>query len=170
MPVLSAYARQKKIAYFMQDIPKSARILEVGCAEGWLGQYLKTHGWLNYVGLDLRPGAADVVGDIRDWQKLAIPARSFDVILAFEVVEHIHCFQEFFDLLKPGGLLMLTSPVPHWDWVCQCLEKLGLNQPRTSPHDHLIDFKEVPLFEPVEIKIVGLLAQWGKFRKPLITQ
>lgn len=167
MPILSTYARKKKVSYFMRDIPKRARILEVGCADGWLGATLGTQGWRNYVGVDLLPGAADFVGDIRDWKRLDMPAQAFDVILAFELVEHINCFQDFYDLLKPGGLLMLTSPVPHWDWACQLLERLGLNQRRTSPHDSLIDFRTIPLFEPVEIRIVGLLAQWGKFRKPI---
>lgn len=87
--------------------------------------------------------------------------------MAFEVVEHVHCFREFAELLKPGGLLLLTSPVPHMDWLCKALEKVGLNQKRTSPHDHLIYFKNIPLFEPLETKTVGLMAQWGKFRRPL---
>jgi hypothetical protein len=44
--------------------------------------------------------------------------------------------------------------------------KLGLTQRRTSPHNHLIDFRDVPFFEVVSIKRVGLAAQWGILRKP----
>ena len=166
MPLLSDYARKKKIDYFIKEIPKKAKILEIGCADGWLGNYLKSNFWENYVGLDIVP-PADVVGNILDWKKLGIKEGTLDVIIAFEVVEHINCFEECFNILKPGGLLMLTSPLPHRDWLCKCLEVIGLNQKRTSPHDHLIYFQEIPLFEPLEIKIVGLMAQWGKFRKPL---
>jgi 2-polyprenyl-3-methyl-5-hydroxy-6-metoxy-1,4-benzoquinol methylase len=43
---------------------------------------------------------------------LALHPESFDVIIAFELIEHVDCFQEFYDLLKPGGLLMLTSSGP----------------------------------------------------------
>lgn len=163
MPILSTYAKKKKIEYFIKDIPKDNRILEVGCGDKWLGRYMKAHGWKGYVGLDLKP-TADIVGDISDWEKLGIKKESFDVIIAFEVVEHVRCFKEFFDILKPGGVLMLTSPVPHFDWLCMLFEMAGLNQKRTSPHD-CIHFSEIPFFKPLEIKTVGLMAQWGKFIK-----
>jgi SAM-dependent methyltransferase len=166
MPILSSIGRNLKLNYFLANVPKDAHILEIGSGNNWLGEYLRAHGWPNYVGLDLVPGA-DVVGDIRAWKSLGLKPESFDAIFAFEVLEHVPCFQECFDLLKPGGLLMATSPVPHMDWLCQILEALGLNQKRTSPHDYLIDFKDVPLFEPVQIKVVALFAQWGIFRKPL---
>ncbi len=97
---------------------------------------------------------------------MGIKPESFDVIMAFELIEHVDCTQEFFDILRHGGLLMLTSPVPHMDWLCQAFESVGLNQKRTSPHGNLVYFKELKLFQPVEIKIVGGMAQWGTFRKP----
>jgi len=164
MPLLSDYARRKKIRHFLDPIPKDARILEIGCGSGWVGQYLKQRGWKDYVGLDLS-APADVVGSIKDWRNLGLAAGSFDVILAFEVVEHVDCFQECYDLLKPGGRLLLTSPVPRMDWVLRLLEWLGLNQKRTSPHDHLVDFRLVPQFERKQIKIVAFLSQWGTFEK-----
>jgi hypothetical protein len=69
MPLLSDYARRKKIEYFFGDIPKDARILEVGAGDGWVGRYLKENGWTNYVSVDIVP-PADIVGDLRDWRKL----------------------------------------------------------------------------------------------------
>lgn len=164
MPLLSEYARKRKCRYFIDRIPKTHRVLEVGCGDGWLGAYMRAGGWGGYVGLDV-VAPADVVGAIEEWRDLALEAASFDVVVAFEVVEHTPCFQEMFDLLKPGGLLMLTSPAPGTDWVCWLLERLGLAQKRTGSHDYLIDFAELPLFEPVEIRRVGLLAQWGILRK-----
>jgi len=165
MPLLSDYARRKKIEYFFQDIPKDARILEVGAGSGWVGDYLKQHGWTNYQSIDIVP-PADVVGDLRNWRQLGLEENSFDVIIAFEVIEHVHIFQEMYDLLRPDGRLLVTTPVPHMDWACKTLEAVGLNQKRTSPHDHLIYFKDIPLFEPVDTRVVKLIGQWGKFRKP----
>ncbi len=165
MPLLSTIAREKKCRYFLRRLPKETRILEVGCGDGWLGRYLREHGWRQYTGLDLQP-PADIVGDIRDWRNLGIAPESFEVVLAFEVVEHLDCFQALYDILRPGGLLMLTSPHPRWDWLCRIFEWAGLNQRRTSPHDHLIDFTRLPLFEPIVIRRVGVMAQWGIFRKP----
>ena len=165
MPLLSQYARKQKLSYFTRELPKNARILEVGCGDGWFGLQLKSAGYKKYVGLDLK-GPADIVGNILGWKRLGLHPESFDAIIAFELVEHVDCFQEFFDLLKPGGLLMLTSPVPHMDWACKLLERFGLNQKRTSPHDHLLYFRNVRMFEPLEIKIIGGMAQWGRFLKP----
>jgi SAM-dependent methyltransferase len=164
MPWLSQYAARKKLAYFLRDVPKSAAILEIGCGGGWVGRYLKEHGWDNYVGVDLVP-PADIVGDILRWRELQLCRSSFDVILAFEVVEHVDCFEACYELLKPGGRLMVTTPVPHMDWAMKTLEWLGLNQKRTSPHDHLVYLDQVPYFEGRMLKTVARLAQWGIFVK-----
>lgn len=166
MPMLSDIAQRKKIAYFLDPLPRDATILEIGCGARWVGEHLRSAGYTGYVGNDLAP-PADIVGDIKTWKKLGLRGESFDAIVAFEVVEHVDLFQEAFDLLKPGGLLLLTSPVPEMDWAMQVLEAVGLNQKRTSPHDHLIDFRAIPLFEAVSIRRVAGLSQWGVFRKPL---
>jgi hypothetical protein len=165
MPLLRDLARRKRCEYFLPRIPKDAHILEIGCAARWLGDYLKSGGWRNYVGMDLVP-PADIVGDIKEWSGLGLTPESFDVIIAFEVIEHVDLVQETFELLKPGGLLMLTSPVPRLDCVMWTLEMLGLNQKRTSPHSNLVYFPKLPLFELVEYQKVGGLLQFGTLRKP----
>lgn len=166
MPFLSRYARRRKLAFLSDRIRPGDSVLEIGSGDRWLGESLAERGVRGYRCVDLK-GPADYVGDIRDWKKLGIPAASFDFVVALEVVEHVPCFEEIRALLKPGGLVFLTSPAPGWDWACAVLETLGLSQKRTSPHDHLIDFKDVPLFEPVLLKRVAILSQWGVFRKPL---
>jgi len=164
MPLLSDYARRKKVDFFFSDVPAGSSILEVGCGAGWLGKTLRARGYGGYRGIDLRP-PADIVGDIRDWRALGLAPASFDIIAAFEVIEHVPCVDVFHALLKPGGLLMLTSPAPRWDWACRLLEYAGLSQARTSPHEYLVDFRTLPLFMPVRVRRVALMAQWGIFRK-----
>ena len=163
--LLSALAQRRKCRYFLDCIPKDAKVLEIGCGCKWVGQYLLGGGWRHYVGLDLVP-PADIVGDVKDWRDLPLVPGSFDAIVAFEVIEHVDCIRECFDLLKPGGRLMMTSPLPHMDWAMKILEAAGLNQKRTSPHDHLVYFRDVPLFELEQYKVPGGLSQWGIFRKP----
>ena len=55
------------------------------------------------MGLDLKP-PADMVGDILAWRRLVIESASFDIVLAFEVVEHVDCFQAVYDILRPRGM------------------------------------------------------------------
>ncbi|HEY3696944.1 class I SAM-dependent methyltransferase [Phenylobacterium sp.] len=166
MPLLSDIAQHKKIRHFLEPIPKSAAILEIGCGSRWVGDHLRANGWRNYVGVDLQP-PADIVGDIREWRSLGLGAASFDVVIALEVIEHVDILQEAFDLLASGGRLMMTSPVPRMDWAMQFLEFAGLNQKRTSPHCNLTDFERLPLFERLDLRRPAGLAQWGIFRKPL---
>jgi 2-polyprenyl-3-methyl-5-hydroxy-6-metoxy-1,4-benzoquinol methylase len=164
MPLLSDYARRKKIRFFLDPIPREARVLEIGAGSGWVGKYMKAQGWSNYVGLDIVP-PADVVGDVREWCSMGLAPASFDFIIAFEVVEHVDCWQACHELLKPGGRMLVTSPVPHMDWAMKTLEALGLNQQRTSPHDHLIYFEGISLFREKRLKRVAGLAQWGIFTR-----
>lgn len=160
MPALSKLAQCRKCRYFLDRIPKEARILEIGCGSGWVTRYLKENGWRHYTGLDLVP-PADLVGDIKQWRELGLAPESFDVIIAFEVVEHVDCFQECQELLRPGGMLMVTTPLPCMDWAMRLLEAIGLNQKRTSPHRNLVYLSRVPGFREKKIRLVGLLSQWG---------
>jgi 2-polyprenyl-3-methyl-5-hydroxy-6-metoxy-1,4-benzoquinol methylase len=166
MALLSEYAQKKKLEYFFSKIDKKARILEVGCADGWVGAYAKENGWNNFVGLDILPNAnADVIGDINEWKKLGLKKNSFDAIIAFEVIEHGDFARAFNDLLKPSGKLFVTTPVPHMDWLCKTLEKAGLNQTRSSLHSHLIYLEKVPHLELLEKQVKGFMSQWGIFTK-----
>ncbi len=164
MACLSEYSKKKKIRYFLDRIPKHHAILEVGCGNGWVRDYLRSHGWTHYTGLDLA-APADVVGDIRSWRTLGLQAESFDTIIAFEVVEHVDCFRDCYELLRPGGTLLVTTPMPCTDWILNLLEIVGLNQKRTSPHDHLVDLWRVPYFEQKAIRTIAFLSQWGVLTK-----
>ncbi len=165
MPLLSDIARNKKLRFFLPCLAKDARILEVGAGSGWLGEYLRQNGWEHYTSVDAE-SPAGIRGDINQWRALGLEAESFDALIAFEVVEHGDFYDSFFELLRPGGLLLLTTPVPGADWFLRSLERIGLNQKRTSPHSHLHDIREIDKFEPVVVKRIAGLAQWGVFRKP----
>jgi len=164
MPLLSSYARRKKVEYFLVTIDPAERILEVGAGGGWVERWCREHGCERYTSVDLQP-PANIVGDIREWRGLGIEPGSFDVVIAFEVVEHVPCFAECYEILREGGRMMITTPVPRWDRLLRLLELLRLNQRRTGPHDHLVDLREVPMFEKKEIRIVAGLSQWAVFHK-----
>ncbi len=160
---LSRYARRKKLDFFFRRIPPDARILDVGCAGGWVRQWAEPRGWTHIRGIDLC-APADIVGDVKRWPELGLEPHSFDVVIAFEVIEHADMAQALCDLLKPDGMLMATTPVPRLDGVCKALERMGALQPRTSAHSHLVDLRSYPHFDVVERQVRGVVAQWGVLR------
>ncbi|NUR62510.1 MAG: class I SAM-dependent methyltransferase [Catenulispora sp.] len=171
MAFLSNLARRAKLKYFLGQLPKDARILEVGCADGWFGEHAVRHGWTDITGIDIIEPATPlphefVHGDINDWRALGLAAGSFDAVIAFEVIEHGDFYDALAALLKPGGKLMVTTPVPHLDWLCRVMERLGVNQRRSSPHTHLIYLRDLPpTFELQSYQIKGGMSQWGVFER-----
>jgi cyclopropane fatty-acyl-phospholipid synthase-like methyltransferase len=168
--LLSDLARRRKLEYFLGQLPRTARILEIGCADGWVGRYAVANGWRDYTGIDvLTPPQplphAFVHGDVNDWQRLGLRPAGYDAVIAFEVIEHGDFFAAIQALLRPGGLLLVTTPVPRMDWACRFLEAVRLNQRRSSPHTHLIALRDLPApLRPVQIQVKAGISQWGVFQ------
>ena len=162
MALLEKFIRRQRVRQLLSRIQPGSRILEIGSGSGWVRDAL-TSG-VTYVGLDIAP-PADIVGDVRNWRSLGLSEGSFDVIIAFEVVEHVDCFRECVDLLRSGGMMLCTTPSPRWDWLLDILERIGVNQKRTSPHDHLVDLKNVPYFRNREVWHFLVLTQWAVLTK-----
>jgi 2-polyprenyl-3-methyl-5-hydroxy-6-metoxy-1,4-benzoquinol methylase len=142
-PLLSEISRNNKLKMIEAHCKPADAILEVGSGSGWFSGKLREHGY-HVTTLDL-VAPADVVGDINQWQQLGLKPASFDIIIALEVIEHTDCLSALQSLCKADGLIMLSSPHPKWDWVMKTLEYLRLTQKRTSPHDHLIDFRKITM-------------------------
>jgi SAM-dependent methyltransferase len=169
VPILSNLSRRLKKQFFLNMIGKNDVVLEIGCGDGWVARHLAERGVSNFVDIDTTP-AASIIGDIRDWRSLGIKPQSFDYIVAFEVLEHVDCMDDCFALLKPGGRLLVTSPFPPADAFLKKLEEWHLNQPRTSPHDHLAYFKETEYFAIDRFWRPLLLSQWCVFQKRAILE
>jgi SAM-dependent methyltransferase len=159
LPILSSISRGLKNAYFLDKVSKDDCVLEIGCGDGWVGRYLKDRGVHQVSAIDTTPEAT-IVGDIREWKSLGLGAQSFDVIIAFEVIEHVDCMDDCFALLRPGGRLMITSPYPPMDWFLERLEKWKLNQPRTSPHCYLTYIRESSQFRIKRMWRPLWMSQW----------
>jgi SAM-dependent methyltransferase len=164
MPILSSIARRLKKSYFLDAVSKEDMVLEIGCGDGWVGRYLGGRGVRQIISIDTNPPAT-VIGDIRDWRSLGLGAQTFDVIVAFEVLEHVDCMDDCFLLLKPGGRLLVTSPYPPADRFLKKLEEWKLNQPRTSQHDHLMYFEETAQFHISRMWRPLRMSQWCIFRR-----
>jgi 2-polyprenyl-3-methyl-5-hydroxy-6-metoxy-1,4-benzoquinol methylase len=160
---LSWHARRAKVEYFAKALPREGTILDVGCSDNWFKSALRERGFDNVVGLDLKP-PADIVGNVHQWAQLGLKAHSIDAIVAFEVLEHDDFSQTFHDLLKPDGILVVTTPLPRMDPICKVFEALRMLQRRTSPHTHLTDLRDFPEFVVVERQVRACISQWGILR------
>lgn len=109
------------------------RVLDVGCAHGFLLDHLRRGGW-QVAGLEASPLAA---GYARE--RLGLDVRtgplsgagfeqgSFDVVLMLDVLEHLHrpvqVLGEAARLLSPDGVLVVQCPweLTHWEEVGEAL-------------------------------------------------
>jgi ubiquinone/menaquinone biosynthesis C-methylase UbiE len=102
-------------------------MLDIGCNNGNLAFLLRKQGvppeQLNYIGVDIAeksiecakhrdvPGAKFQVGSAHE---LDFSDESFDAVTLVEVIEHMpdqaHAIREATRVLKPGGLLLLSTP------------------------------------------------------------
>lgn len=101
-----------------------ARVLDLGCADGWLAAHARKVGH-EVVGVDVleRPGVVDRVDRfVRADLDQGIPEEvggDFDVVLAADVLEHVRepraLLQEFTSRLAPGGVVFTSVPnFAHW--------------------------------------------------------
>jgi len=105
---------------FLQDL--TGKLIDLACGEGFgLNIINESNSELDITGIDLDefaivnaknkyPNLKFLVGDAL---KLDIKSNSIDVVLAFEIIEHVpplDLLNEIFRILKPGGLLLLSTP------------------------------------------------------------
>ena len=99
-------------------------VLEIGCARGTTGRWLKERFGCRVVGVELNAEVAQqaraVLDEVHagDVQDLSL-AGQFDLILALELFEHLTEQERFLErmraLLRPAGTLLLSVPnVGHW--------------------------------------------------------
>ncbi len=171
-------------AHQLRAVPPGSRVLELGCATGYLSRYLKEERGCRVVGVELDEAAAErarahcervVVGDLDQLDLAALlDEGAFDVILAGDVLEHLkspgRVLASARRLLAPGGRFVATIPnVAHGDLRLALLagrftyQRLGL-----LDETHLRFFTHagvLALFEEAGYAVHRL----GRIRAPLFT-
>jgi len=113
--------REEKIFELLPKKLKGIKVLDVGCATGYLGQKLEKRG-AKVSGIDISTSViklarkvltrAEVV-DLNN-QKIPCPKSSFDIVIASEVIEHLmnpfDVIKEISRVLRKDGDFIITTP------------------------------------------------------------
>ncbi|WP_232668577.1 class I SAM-dependent methyltransferase [Pseudonocardia sp. TRM90224] len=119
--------REKRniLARAVRRLGRPGRALDIGAAGGGNSGVLVEHGW-STVAADLSPTAVDIARergfDAVEADACALPwdAGTFDLVTAFEILEHIEqdgmAVAEMFRVLRPGGTALITVPADMRLW------------------------------------------------------
>ena len=162
------YFKKNYLKYMPEN--KNAKILEIGTGMGQFYSFCLKYGYTNYEGIDLSPEEIQFVKkninedvmihqmDVLDYLREA-SAKSFDVVVYNDVIEHLYkdeiceLLLRVKDILKPDGVFLIKTPNMANPFVSTAGRYIGF--------DHEIGFTEVSMREILKatgyknIKIVG---------------
>lgn len=97
------------------SVGRAERVLDVGSADGPSAAWLPGRICLDIDPRGLKPGNVCASAD-----RLPFADETFDVVSAFDVVEHfaddVGMLTELRRVLRPGGTLLLSVPAYQWAW------------------------------------------------------
>ncbi|GIG39603.1 class I SAM-dependent methyltransferase [Cellulomonas phragmiteti] len=147
-------------AYLVRLVGPGKRVLDVGCATGYLGEVLKRRG-CEVVGVEIDPAAAAQAAEVLDEVLVAdleqvdlldsFERGSFDVVVFGDVLEHLRdplrLLRTCVGLLRPGGSVVVSVPN-----VAHGAVRLALLQGRWTYQDRgLLDRTHVTFFTRVSL-------------------
>ncbi|TMI73145.1 MAG: class I SAM-dependent methyltransferase, partial [Bacillati bacterium ANGP1] len=122
-PATSGHAQyEPKLGYLsphtaaLEIVPPGARVLDLGCAGGYVGAMLRRERGCRVTGVDrFPPGAgveldAFVLHDLNDGLPL-LDARDYDYILLLDVIEHLTSPETFVERLRDALKFAPTRPI-----------------------------------------------------------
>lgn len=144
----------------MREIAKrrfKGKLLDVGCSTGFFLDYASRKGW-EVFGCELSENSANIARSrgnseiaIGSFPDIGYPSRYFDVVTMWDVVEHVRepalFVSEAFRVLRPGGLLALSTP--NYDSLTRMM--IGARWEAIIPSRHL------QLFTPKTLKMLVCL-------------
>lgn len=160
---------KRVVAIVDRHCPGKGRLVDVGCAAGFLLDTARAEGWA-VTGVDLSPTMADhavhALGlDVRlgTLEEGLLPEASVDVVTLCDSLEHVlnplTTMREVHRILRPGGIAVIVTP----DIASPLARLLGTRWPHLTPREHIYYFTTNSLrrlmtaagFERVEDGTIG---------------
>ncbi|MCG3197503.1 MAG: putative S-adenosylmethionine-dependent methyltransferase [bacterium] len=127
------------------------RLLDAGSGTGWFSLRASERG-AKVTSIDVGLNLLREVGrkcstdkSVADICNLPFPDCSFDVVVSSEVIEHVpepkRAVSELARVLKPGGLLALTTPNRVWHFAIVLANKLGARP--YQGHENWVGYREL---------------------------
>jgi SAM-dependent methyltransferase len=163
---LRQFPHWKEMLKLIQKFRKSGRLLDVGCAYGFLvaeaSKYFESYG-IDVSGFAVRKSKEYCRGSVSRASATCLPFRdaSFDAISLVDTLEHVpdfsSCLKDVVRALKKGGVLLLQLPNPLvWAHVCA---RFGLNDETHVNNFRLEQWQRVLLENGVKMeKCFGFIA------------
>lgn len=127
------------------------KILDCGCGRGRLIELIKSH--YDYTGIDLDPELINYLsikypkskfinGDLNKVLEL-VPSEKYDSIILSAIIEHvtepISLIKNLRKLLRPDGIIIITTPNPTFETIYHYGSKLGIfDKHAEEEHEDLI--------------------------------
>jgi 2-polyprenyl-3-methyl-5-hydroxy-6-metoxy-1,4-benzoquinol methylase len=155
---------QRRIRVLESHLPQRGTLLDFGCAAGFFLQIAQQRNW-HISGVELSQAmaqSAEQLLHVPIYTALeGVPDRDFDAITLWEVIEHlpdpIGTLRQLIDRLKPGGVLMLSTPNNgHWQAIRAKEEWIGYRPP-----SHLQYFTRLTLRETLRRADLAAIAVNG---------
>jgi SAM-dependent methyltransferase len=125
--LLASCLTDEATPYMLRHLPRNGRVLEAGCGLGRFVRYLKSHGFLNIVGVEISEDAVrtlkDVAPDLNvqcgDILDLPFGDCSIEGVISLGVVEHFpegpqKALREMFRVMSPTSRAIITVPYLNW--------------------------------------------------------
>lgn len=120
-------------------------VLDIGCGNGALAQFCAPDG---YYGFDIDAETVAVARAGRPAHRfenvMPAPEAVFDTIASLAVIEHVPdpgaVLRAWAAHLKPGGKMVLTTPLPALEWAHELGAKVGIfSHDAAEEHETLLD-------------------------------